>query len=801
MQNAIPALDRVIVPKNLEGVYMGNNNIALHGYRTIYTHLLSKFLLLIVMMTLVSVNAAEICEFTLRGCPEDFRGQTLYVPNNITHMSSKLHVCDPQYVFEDVIGGSGPPSVMFIIDNSASMRGIGNTWPPSDSSGARFEVTRYLLDTLYKAYPSAEVGIVVFVEFPYFDARDNSLFKPFPIQAQEHGAYIPLMRLDSTFANGTKVVDTLRSFLRTVGPVEGYNRNAQQRVNYMDLLYKPRFSFVGNTNINSAFDAAKDGMTTARYPKESQFLIFLSDGEPYPVNQQSWHGNKDPFDFERGSNAPTTFTVYFDYQGTGVPRSISNMTTNIRNNNYSINNPSSNFWHTGNVNFTDLKNLLITNVLTRIFALLVGKPTSVTVNTVRSMTIVDTSFVFGTRFPLQPQSTNFKFDIMYHLTNKKDGKTFDSLVTMEFTVVRRDGPPSDSITIACVDTTLYRVTVNANPRVASEGESVGRFTISREETGNAPLTVYYTLSGTASRNNDYQRVADSVIIPANQTSAKVDIVPTNDRNEEPCESVILTLIQKGEKVLVGTPNRDTVTICDNLNPVTVTTSTPTVTEGGVAYFTLKRLDTSTDLTVYYSISGTASPSTDYNPALSGTIVFPSGQATVVCSTLTLQDYVAENKETIIFTIGDDRSRQGNLYGAGVPQSATVLIVDIVEKFSIIPRVINNPVRIDAVQIPEQIRSLPGIKQKGALIVAEFSIKPKESLDMRGVVSIYDVVKNPVIEDQPMIFDPISRRLCFVWDGYNSNGRKAAPGTYLAYMVITASNGIKEVKKIRIGVKR
>ena len=46
-----------------------------------------------------------------------------------------------------------------------------------------------------------------------------------------------------------------------------------------------------------------------------------------------------------------------------------------------------------------------------------------------------------------------------------------------------------------------------------------------------------------------------------------------------------------------------------------------------------------------------------------------------------------------------------------------------------------------------------------------------------------------------------RRLYYIWDGKNLNGRDFATGTYVAVMKIEDDQGFKETSTVLLGVKR
>ncbi|HMA64177.1 MAG: hypothetical protein ACM31E_10920, partial [Fibrobacterota bacterium] len=72
-------------------------------------------------------------------------------------------------------------------------------------------------------------------------------------------------------------------------------------------------------------------------------------------------------------------------------------------------------------------------------------------------------------------------------------------------------------------------------------------------------------------------------------------------------------------------------------------------------------------------------------------------------------------------------------------------------------------------------------------------------NVSGTVTIYDVVKNVIVDNEEMI--PVSGRLYFFWDGTNTHGRLVGTGTYMALFSMAGADGKKQVKSLRIGVKR
>lgn len=134
-----------------------------------------------------------------------------------------------------------------------------------------------------------------------------------------------------------------------------------------------------------------------------------------------------------------------------------------------------------------------------------------------------------------------------------------------------------------------------------------------------------------------------------------------------------------------------------------------------------------------------------------------------------------------------------------PENRRVPVRIVDPPFSLIVRVANNPYT-PGTKLPPSISSLTG-KNEGVVIRVDPDRRVRKDLLLRGRVSIYDVVKNSVIENHDMVFDPTSQRLYLAWDGRNRNGRLVGTGTYLAVLEITDGSEFKERHSVRIGVKR
>ncbi|HPY29294.1 MAG TPA: Calx-beta domain-containing protein [Verrucomicrobiota bacterium] len=156
------------------------------------------------------------------------------------------------------------------------------------------------------------------------------------------------------------------------------------------------------------------------------------------------------------------------------------------------------------------------------------------------------------------------------------------------------------------------------PEAAEAGPVNGVFTITRAGLASEPLTVNYTLSGTAVNGEDYVQLSGTAVIPANANSVDVVVTPIDDAIPELPETVILTLAASDDYGIMP-PSSATVVILDNETPelrvVSLSTNVYERLSGDYATLVIQRYgDTNLFLQVDESnltFSGTAVKDVDY----------------------------------------------------------------------------------------------------------------------------------------------------------------------------------------------
>src|SRR5206468_2150432 len=94
--------------------------------------------------------------------------------------------------------------------------------------------------------------------------------------------------------------------------------------------------------------------------------------------------------------------------------------------------------------------------------------------------------------------------------------------------------------------------VASDPSAAEAALDPGAFTISRTGSTGAPLTVQFTVAGSANAGSDYVALVSPVTIKAGAASTNVTVTPINDLIPEAAETVIVTL-SPGSDYAVGSP--------------------------------------------------------------------------------------------------------------------------------------------------------------------------------------------------------------------------------------------------------
>lgn len=228
---------------------------------------------------------------------------------------------------------------------------------------------------------------------------------------------------------------------------------------------------------------------------------------------------------------------------------------------------------------------------------------------------------------------------------------------------------------------LPTVTAVASDATAAEtGADPGNFEIFRTGDTSIPLTVFFSLNGTAVNGADYEPLPELVTLPAGASSADLVVVPIDDADPEGDETAILALTSVPDYT-VGNPASAVITLVDNdllLPTVTISATDPIAFESGSdpGVFTISRTgDSNAPLTVNYTIGGNATEGVDYN-TIGNSVTIPVGSDSVTVTIQPINDAIIDDEEVVLSLIAIE-----DFYTVGAPGSAAVTITDTGSAFT------------------------------------------------------------------------------------------------------------------------
>jgi hypothetical protein len=220
--------------------------------------------------------------------------------------------------------------------------------------------------------------------------------------------------------------------------------------------------------------------------------------------------------------------------------------------------------------------------------------------------------------------------------------------------------------------TLVSVTAST-PTANEQGPANGVFTLTRVGDTSVPLTVNYTVAGTATPGSDYTALPGSVTFLAGASSTNITVGVLDDNIAELTETVILNVT--GSANYGVTTGSATVSILDN-EPTEVSIALAQtenrLLEGysasKVGFQVTRRGLITPALTVNLSYSGTATLGADYAAPVSAAI--GTGVATATINITPIDDELYEGIETVNVSVA-----AGTGYSIGAPTSASAVIID------------------------------------------------------------------------------------------------------------------------------
>ena len=261
----------------------------------------------------------------------------------------------------------------------------------------------------------------------------------------------------------------------------------------------------------------------------------------------------------------------------------------------------------------------------------------------------DTAVYSGNRSQYSWTSNQGVFTITDSVANRDGIDTLYGIQKLQFF--------DQIVTIAPVEEDFPSITLAVSPSsVTEDGTANLVYTFTRSGSTTNPLTVNYSIGGTATNGTDYASIPTGVIFAANSATVTVIVDPTADTIVESNETVILTLAT-GTGYTVGTPNAATGTITDDDTSVTsqLSINDITVVEGkdnhAILTVTVDNPNPQPITFNYTTAPINATANVDYT-SKTGTITIAPNTSTATISIPILNDNLNEADEVFTVTLSN-----------------------------------------------------------------------------------------------------------------------------------------------------
>jgi pimeloyl-ACP methyl ester carboxylesterase len=238
-------------------------------------------------------------------------------------------------------------------------------------------------------------------------------------------------------------------------------------------------------------------------------------------------------------------------------------------------------------------------------------------------------------------------------------------------IYKLDPIKSSTVTITDNDTKPTISVANSTQPEGNSGDTNYGFNLTLGNPSVETITVKYaTADDTATAGSDYTATTGTVTFAPGETTQAVNVAVTGDDLYEADESFKLNL-SEAVNVTIATSSAIGKIVNDDLPVIALVTDADAAEPANPGQFTLTRTGiTTSDLTVNYTLTGTAINGMDYQ-ALSNTVTFKAGSNTATVDITTIDDHIYEGNETVTLTLTDNAAA----YKLAAVKAGTVTIAD------------------------------------------------------------------------------------------------------------------------------
>lgn len=255
--------------------------------------------------------------------------------------------------------------------------------------------------------------------------------------------------------------------------------------------------------------------------------------------------------------------------------------------------------------------------------------------------------------------------------------------TTEHSYKSVSGIPSTNVAITDTDTATASITTLDDAAEDPANNGHFRVHLSKQNSTGSPITVNYTVSGTATAGSDYVPLGGSVAVPSGASSSDitVDVTGMEDDLLEGTQTVVVTLsgTDNPQVTIDGAGNQAIIGIIDD--EIQTATASLQVAQNGsevgptdVIYRVMLTNQNETGAPIAFSINpagGSAVAGTDYIDFSGQTISVPNGATSGTLAVTVIDDNLVEGPETVRAFIANP-----SLTGLGIANTAaTATIAD------------------------------------------------------------------------------------------------------------------------------
>ncbi len=229
-----------------------------------------------------------------------------------------------------------------------------------------------------------------------------------------------------------------------------------------------------------------------------------------------------------------------------------------------------------------------------------------------------------------------------------------------------------------------KISANALPRIrfampasTADEPTDATLEVSLDEASSFPITVDFVIANTSTASNaDYTLVPATVTFPPGSTAQPLALDVLQDALDEDPETVVVTLQNATNAIILDAENTRTHTIADE-DPepnVAFALAASTVTEGGTTTNITVTLTpvSGRAVTAPFTLDGgsSATATTDFAVATASPLTFAAGETTKNITVSIVQDTIDEPNETVVLALGNATNA-----GEVAPLTHTLTITD------------------------------------------------------------------------------------------------------------------------------